>query len=854
MGKSMFSMLCGVAKRLVHFLSIVFRGLRLVLARLWDCRISVLSVVAGIAFFALSAEVRDLFLEPAGFAALLTYAAIVLLFWAIPVNHSAALALRAVSRPQAPSEGTGDAKVEGMNTFAVRVDIALPILLGLCPLVIVLCSLHLTGSAITACENISTREQLLACQGVVHVQDLARLSEGHALSGYATSLEEAADAVRQLRWAQVAMILAILAYASYVYATRHLNIFGWKRRRVVEQGSLTQQYLPLAYAVSSVALFVWLIAFPFHFTEVFGRATLLPILLGGALPLLTCLSVLSRTVKWPVLASLAVVILAASSFATRFHDVRLYKTAHWHAAQPNEFDRNTQRQLFLDDAVDGWMQANECAGRSALCPPMFLIAAEGGASRAAFFVATVIGALLDETASKPKDYYDFRRSLFLMSGVSGGAVGIAQARTALSESKGGDPPCRASDALWFGANERYANDPKRDPHKSWRACLQLLAAGDYLSPTFVGAVLRDLLVVPTSTNGDALFPDRAVLLEQAIERQYNRVVHGTASACGGAEDERGLCHAFGYLPPSVPQQWLPLLLLNATSRETGRPVLLSDLQTAVTRRGTGCPDLFTTAHNAFELFASYPFSQSEPPADAVGCTWPGLNEASDMRLSTAAVLSARFPVISPAGALRYESENRDIVTAHLVDGGYFDNIGLETIIQMLRALSDRGLKTVVLYITNNPMFERPTDLPGRRIATLRARALLTNLIEPEKSYGDYLVPSLSEAFDSLYKTRTGHAEQALEQLYDLESDNVAVIPLRVMRSVVQSPGIGKAAALCLNRPSTTVTSAGTLYQPIMNWWLSPIAQRALDAQLCGYEDQWPLDLALKQLERQHNPH
>ncbi len=70
-----------------------------------------------------------------------------------------------------------------------------------------------------------------------------------------------------------------------------------------------------------------------------------------------------------------------------------------------------------------------------------------------------------------------------------------------------------------------------------------------------------------------------------------------------------------------------------------------------------------------------------------------------------------------------------------------------------------------------------------------------------------------------------------------------------MQSVKQSPGIGQAGALCLNRPAARVTSAATLYQPIMNWWLSPIAQRALDAQLCGYEDQWPINLVLEQLTR-----
>jgi hypothetical protein len=57
--------------------------------------------------------------------------------------------------------------------------------------------------------------------------------------------------------------------------------------------------------------------------------------------------------------------------------------------------------------------------------------------------------------------------------------------------------------------------------------------------------------------------------------------------------------------------------------------------------------------------------------------------ASRIRISTAAMLSARFPVISPVGYMRTAGK-----TIALVDGGYFDNTGSVTMARVVTALVD----------------------------------------------------------------------------------------------------------------------------------------------------------------------
>src|SRR5690606_139802 len=93
---------------------------------------------------------------------------------------------------------------------------------------------------------------------------------------------------------------------------------------------------------------------------------------------------------------------------------------------------------------------------------------------------------------------------------------------------------------------------------------------------------------------------------------------------------------------------LPILCINTTRMQDGVPGIVSNI-----------------------LIDSVTFGKR---VDVLGLLKPG----EDMRLSTAVVLGARFPYVSPAGRI----ENN-----YFVDGGYFDNSGAGAVHEMLQQLT-----------------------------------------------------------------------------------------------------------------------------------------------------------------------
>lgn len=72
----------------------------------------------------------------------------------------------------------------------------------------------------------------------------------------------------------------------------------------------------------------------------------------------------------------------------------------------------------------------------------------------------------------------------------------------------------------------------------------------------------------------------------------------------------------------------------------------------------------------------------------------------DIRLSTAATMSARFPIISPHGNIRKDKELMDRV----VDGGYYENFGALTALELADELrgTQFGLDPRIILINNEP--------------------------------------------------------------------------------------------------------------------------------------------------------
>ena len=128
---------------------------------------------------------------------------------------------------------------------------------------------------------------------------------------------------------------------------------------------------------------------------------------------------------------------------------------------------------------------------------------------------------------------------------------------------------------------------------------------------------------------------------------------------------------------------LPSLLLNGTLAESGQKTITSNLR----------------------LDARY-FTDVISTLDVLG---------SDVPLKTAASLCSRFPVVTNGGLIQKDTLDRNgriqRYGGHVVDGGYFDNSGVETCIQLLNNLvpairqldTTRGVKIIpyILFIQNS---------------------------------------------------------------------------------------------------------------------------------------------------------
>jgi hypothetical protein len=219
----------------------------------------------------------------------------------------------------------------------------------------------------------------------------------------------------------------------------------------------------------------------------------------------------------------------------------------------------------------------------------------------------------------------FAEHVFALSGVSGGAIGatIFQALANPAASTAGDP------AAACGQNASKADTLSQH--------VTDIMSDDYFSPV-VGAILPDFL-------GERM--GRAETLEASFVASVRRY---SARAADSLND--------WYLKHWSVGAAAPALVLNTTSAETGYRVALAPFGL----NNSGNQELFS-------------FSDS-------GLTNHGATPAEDVSLMFAAVASARFPVILPPYSISVKAGSR----WNFVDGGYADNSGAETALDIYRSL------------------------------------------------------------------------------------------------------------------------------------------------------------------------
>jgi predicted acylesterase/phospholipase RssA len=249
--------------------------------------------------------------------------------------------------------------------------------------------------------------------------------------------------------------------------------------------------------------------------------------------------------------------------------------------------------------------------------PVVLVAAEGGGLRAAYFTSLVLAAIQDRCPA-------FAQHVFAISSVSGGSIG-ASVFTAEAAHRAQNIP-----------NQLCSSEPRKINGPFQRIANEVLAR-DFLTPLFAAGLYTD--VVQRFLFFSVGSFDRARALEIGFEDAWQRVTGNNQFA-----------QDFNNLWPDFAHQATPALFLNTTRVETGERMVVSNL---------------------------YPL---DPRFNRV-ISFADLDSTRRIRLSTAATLSARFPIVTPVGGIAVRDS-----TYRYADGGYFDNSGVITLAEMLSVL------------------------------------------------------------------------------------------------------------------------------------------------------------------------
>lgn len=291
--------------------------------------------------------------------------------------------------------------------------------------------------------------------------------------------------------------------------------------------------------------------------------------------------------------------------------------------------------------------------------PVYFVLANGGASRSGYWTASVLGKLEDVTTATGDP---FSKHVFCLSGTSGGGVGVA---------------------TFFSLLYEHQKAPEiKSP--SYLNSARSFLGKDFLTYTLAHMLGPDYFKYIFHINNRDL-SDRVGALEESMEKGASECTDSLKVAMGEPFSNMVALRNTAYN--------LPVLCINTTRMQDGNPGVVTNIRLD--------KNIFNNR------------------IDIAGI----LNDSLDIRLSTAAILGARFPYISPAGRIdetlpvnRRVKVQDSMLIHYFVDGGYFDNSGAGVVQEMMRAIlnyaaksNDSTLKRRVgklhfriIHITNSP--------------------------------------------------------------------------------------------------------------------------------------------------------
>lgn len=751
---------------------------------LWVARVPVLMVAIGLLLLGITPQAQDLFVEFARLPTWRMWLFLVVLFviWAMPTHYAAHLLVDTDSRLQKRLAFSGDGHIPKCSAFASR---WVPRILGSLTFVAVLIAI--------------LRSYL----------NLPDLDQKEVTAAVARSLGEMSLLV-------LGGALAFVLYVIYRPCGVELPILGpvarvnakfapfWRtmspgiknaRTGADEEGRNLGRLLLVCIFLIFLGIFVFGADFA---AQLFPRAMAVPFILGGWLPVLSYLSAVGREIRAPLIIGAFVLISVLAIVLGDNHSVRRINAAD---ALGRPVDTSP---IPIETAVAVWMEENKCDSAPLNCPRPVIVAAAGGASRAAFFMASLIGYFMQEAILHGLDPNGVRNRLFAISSVSGGSLGAVMVTAALdAKHDSSDHPCVQSPVnLWWG-----------EVINNWRDCFEALTSGDFLTGDFFGFAFNDMLPFGP-------WRDRAAVLEDTWSSRYRDVVTRSdapalPSKCNGLD-----CPFLSLRP--APGHWIPLLVLNGTSEATGGRIITTVLNSTYSPR-TRCPTaeaaspcpLFTEAERFHDLL-SFP---------AAPDSWFGAFErwllsgqsTNDIPLSTAAHNSARFPFISPAGSIRNQDQT---IVDRIVDGGYFENYGALAAKELALAVNavEPQLVPLVIVISNDPDdLLDPSDDSSSSVAKEQLRAQLHKQVQKARALvnGSEPVTDIATPLMTVANARTAHGILGVDQLHAALHEAIPncdsmFIQVRVWPQFEANSKQSKAVS--------------------MSWWLSSPIQRHLHQQ------------------------
>ncbi len=528
-----------------------------------------------------------------------------------------------------------------------------------------------------------------------------------------------ADKSNPIHWATLSVLCVGMAITVGVTATRRpLELYTSSLRPF----SVTKVDAVAVLCLAAIGAAVFAFAKdPIESAHLLGMFPVL--MLATATAFLALAAIFSRAASpVAVISSLMTTVLIfylVDWVASPTHEFRYTKVAYKAAAGEAEVggssvtDVKAQRKIpDLVTAFREWLEhrrpAIEAYKKKGRAYPVFLVTAQGGGIYAAYHPALSLARLTDHCP-------EFAHHLFAISSVSGGSLGAA----VYAELVRALPPTPPNDPASPSASCTPTRGPTLDNYLQTQ--VQRFFETDFLTPVIASAFIFDApsIFIPQLRFGQ----DRARALEAAFETAWKQL------KLPGAGD--GL--SAGYFGRWDPAGLAPALFMSTTAVNFGIPILVAQVdwsynpvsnvprmaalaRSALAERSAPSPGLVKTVRD--RLLA--PDDQLQVGVGNLLDFRPDIQVAT----STAVVLSARFPFVTPPAAI---NENARIIKSRglfnktkvleLTDGAFYDNSGgivaRDIIAELVRRLeNDDRLKE----FKNDIKIEliRFTDTPAKR--------------------------------------------------------------------------------------------------------------------------------------------